>query len=154
VQRVFARAGLPVAHYQQAEALFREGTEKYGAPPDIAAFFTDSTKEVEVSLYRKALPGGDGELRFEGNGADHPFVTITRGNVYVKVKYPKRGSQASRVRHALALLRQPRLPSAHATSSRYSQGTDSTGAPYCVVYDRNGAGGDVREGACPKASHP
>jgi len=125
----------------------------------LAAFLTDETDNVQVSVYRPA-PAGEVEYEIRNmTEGEQQFVTKTPGNL--SVTYPTLDSDepqvfpgfAPRVLRALALLRQApsgKRHSAHRESSRYWQGTDSTGAAYCVTYDRDGAGGSVREGTCPK----
>jgi hypothetical protein len=125
----------------------------------LAAFLTDETDNVQVSVYRPA-PAGEVEIWVRAlTQGEHQYVTKTPGNL--SVTYPTLDpdepqvfpSFAPRVLRALALLRQARSGkrhSAHRESARYWQGTDSTGATSCVAYDREGAGGSVREGICPK----
>jgi hypothetical protein len=123
----------------------------------LAAFLIDESDNVQVSVYRPA-PAGEVGYRVLNITVGEQQVTKTPGNL--SVTYPTGEDQpqvfppfAPRVLRALALLREARggkRDSAHPESSRYWQGTDSTGAAYCVTYDRDGAGGSVREGACPK----
>jgi hypothetical protein len=141
VQRAFARAGLPVAHDRQIETMARTSGDG-----STAAFFTDVTGTVQVTV---SHGGWTTHLSILVGGEQEQPATTSRGNVWVT--YLKRSPQAPKVTRALGLLRQSRRAPAHSTGSRYSQGNDSlTGASYCVAYDRDGTGGSVLEGTCPK----
>ena len=133
VQRAFAEVGLPVAHDRLIEAMTRRSGDS-----STAAFFTNATGDVQVVVLRGSETS-EATILVRG---ENP-VTKWSGNV--AVTYPK-GSPKT----LLVLLALTKLGSDSMSNSRYSQGTDSTGAAYCVVYDHNGAGGSVRAGSCPK----
>ena len=130
-----------------------------GDPSSLAAFFTGMAGDVQVTVLRTTEARQFVVALRDADGPVGEPVATTLGNV--SVSYERYGSdaprvlraEAPRVLRALALLRQARSGkrhSAHLESSRYWQGTDSTGAAFCVVYDNDGAGGQVREGTCPQ----
>ena len=155
VQRAFALAHLPLAHDRVTERFAQGDVEDASGRQILAAFLTDETGNVQVSVYRPAPETNEPTIRVRAiiEGGAPPTTTKTLGNV--EVTYPKPGSDSplvtptfgSRVLVALAMLRSGY--DGHEDNSRYRQGTDSTGAAYCVMYDHDGASGSVREGACP-----
>ena len=141
VQQAFARAGVWLARDRESDAFMRASGNT-----SFVASFEDVTGDVQVNIVRAVEPGAYRVVLVQEGSVDK-----TLGNVTVTYRW--RSPQAPRVLRALALLRQARSSeahSAHRERSRYWQGTDSTGAAFCVVYDNDGAGGQVREGTCPQ----
>jgi hypothetical protein len=90
---------------EKTAALARATSIRRGGRPPVAlaAFFTDETEDVQISVYRSPLPATAVVVELRQVGQPPP-ATKTRSNV--AVTYPKRGPQAPPVLRALALLRQ------------------------------------------------
>lgn len=110
VARAFARVGLPLSRSWRMEkqaALARAVSIRRGIRPGVAlaAFFTDATEDVQVSVYRSPLPPTAAVVELRQVGQPPPATKI-RGNV--EVTYTQRGHQARQVARALTLLREAR----------------------------------------------
>ena len=115
VRRAFARAGLPLHHDRAAEEWGQASSDR----STLAAFLTDETKQVQVSVYRPASGRRRVLVRVMTQGGQR-YVTKTPGNL--SVTYPTTLDPyerqvfppfAPRVQRALSLLRQVRSGKRH-----------------------------------------
>ena len=141
VQQAFARAGVWLARDRESDAFMRASGNT-----SFVASFEDVTGDVQVNIVRAVEPGAYRVVLVQEGSVDKTLGNVT-------VTYRMRSALAPRVLRALSLLgatkaKSNRRTEEHSGNSRYWQGDG-----YCVVYDRQGAGGSVRQGTCPEPSH-
>lgn len=92
---------------EKQAALARAVSIRRGIRPGVAlaAFFTDATEDVQVSVNRSPLPPNAVVIELRQVGQPPPARKI-RGNV--EVTYTQRGHQSRQVARALTLLREAR----------------------------------------------
>jgi hypothetical protein len=141
VQQAFARAGVWLARDLESEAFMRgSGNTSF------VAFLEDATGEVQVNIVRAVEPGAYRVVLVQEGSVDKTLGNVT-------VTYRMRSPQAPRVLRALSLLGATKAKSNRRKEERSGNSRYWQGDGYCVAYDRQGAGGSVRQGTCPEPSH-